>query len=48
VIVLNRETVNLADLFSGEYGSHEGIITKSSARAARLPAAAPTVLFQDI
>jgi len=48
VIVLNRETIDLADLFGGEYGSHakdDSRKRKSAARAARLPAAAPTVRF---
>jgi len=50
VVILNRETVNLANLLGGEYGSHEGMIaeTKSAARTARLPAAAPTIRFSRI
>ena len=51
MIVLNCETVDLADLFSGEYWLHVGIIAekeKAAMAASRLPAAAPTVRFSRI
>jgi hypothetical protein len=49
VIVFNGKAVDFADLFGGEYGLHEWIITKAAARAAS-PARRCTnrPFFQDI
>ena len=53
MIVFNGEAVDFADLFSGEYWLHVGIISertkkKAAIAASRLPAAAPTVRFSRI
>lgn len=50
MVVLNGKTVDLADLFGGEYWSHEGDDNRAnSEQPPRPPAAAPTVrIFQDV